>query len=100
VCAGVSAQCVCFVRGSLWFFLDNGIVQFWGRFVTFWNSLETDIVRNLLMVPSGTRRLKATAQEVSVNKDGEEKSGVERSDEEEGCNVENVEEVNDGQHEV
>jgi hypothetical protein len=26
-------------------------------------------VRNLLMVPSGTRRLKATAQEVSVNKD-------------------------------
>jgi hypothetical protein len=26
-------------------------------------------VRNLLMVPSGTRRLKVTAQEVSVNKD-------------------------------
>jgi hypothetical protein len=52
------------------------------------------------MVPSGTRRLKATAQEVSVNKDGEEKSGVERSDEEEGCNVEDIEEVNDGQHEV
>jgi hypothetical protein len=57
-------------------------------------------VRNLLMVPSGTRRLKATTQEVSVNKDREEKSGVERSDEEEGCNVEDVEEVNDGQHEV
>jgi hypothetical protein len=29
----------------------------------------TIVVRNLLMVPSGTRRLKATAQEVSVNKD-------------------------------
>jgi hypothetical protein len=28
-----------------------------------------DDVRNLLMVPSGTRRLKAMAQEVSVNKD-------------------------------
>jgi hypothetical protein len=52
------------------------------------------------MVPSGTRRLKATAQEIGVNKDWEEKSGVERSDEEEGCNVENVKEVNDGQHEV
>jgi hypothetical protein len=52
------------------------------------------------MVPSGTWRLKAMAQEVSVNKKGEEKSGVERSDEEESCNVEDVEEVNDGQHEV
>jgi hypothetical protein len=59
-----------------------------------------DNVRNLLMVPSGTQRLKATAQEVSVNKEREEESGVERSDEEEGCNVEDVEEVNDGQHEV
>jgi hypothetical protein len=57
-------------------------------------------VRNLLMVPSGTRRLKVTAQEVSVNKDWEEESGIERSDEEEGCNVEDIEEVNDGQHEV
>jgi hypothetical protein len=57
-------------------------------------------VRNLLMVPSGTRRLKATAQEVSVNEDGEEKGGVERSDEKESCNVEDVEKVNDGQHEV
>jgi hypothetical protein len=28
------------------------------------------------MVPSGTRRLKATTQEVSVNDDGEEKSRV------------------------
>jgi hypothetical protein len=27
------------------------------------------VVRNLLMVPSGTRRLKVTTQEVSVNKD-------------------------------
>jgi hypothetical protein len=52
------------------------------------------------MVPSGTQRLKAMAQEVSVNKDREEKSGVKRSDEEEGSNVEDVEEINDGQHEV
>jgi hypothetical protein len=52
------------------------------------------------MVPSGTRRLKATAQEVSVNKDREEESGVERSDEEKGRNVEDVEEVNGGQHKV
>jgi hypothetical protein len=57
-------------------------------------------VRNLLMVPSGTRTLKATVQEVSVNKDWEEEGGVECSDEEEGCNVEDVEEVNDGQHKV
>jgi hypothetical protein len=52
------------------------------------------------MVPAGTRRLKAMAQEVSVNEDGEEKGGVGRSDEEESCNVEDVEKVNDGQHEV
>jgi hypothetical protein len=52
------------------------------------------------MVLSGTWRLKVTAQEVSVNKDWEEESGVEWSDEEEGCNVEGIEEVNDGQHEV
>jgi hypothetical protein len=52
------------------------------------------------MVSSGTRRLKATTQKVSVNEDGEEKSRVERSDKEEGRNVEVVQEVNDGQHEV
>jgi hypothetical protein len=37
--------------------------------VSFRNLLGELVVRNLLMVPSGTRRLKATAQEVSVNKD-------------------------------
>jgi LSD1 subclass zinc finger protein len=31
-------------------------------------------VRNLLMVPSGTRRLKATTEEVSVNEDRKEES--------------------------
>jgi hypothetical protein len=52
------------------------------------------------MVPSGTWRLKATAQEVSVNDDGGEESRVERSNEEKGCHVEEVQEVNDGQQEV
>jgi hypothetical protein len=57
-------------------------------------------VRNLLMVPSGTRGLKATAQEVSVNDDREEESWIEQSDEEKGHDMEVVQEVNDGQHEV
>jgi hypothetical protein len=35
-----------------------------------------------------------------VNREGEEKSGVEQSDEEECHNVEEVYEINDGQHEV
>jgi hypothetical protein len=52
------------------------------------------------MVPSGTRRLKVTTQEVSVNKDGEEKSRVERGDEEKSRHVEKIQEVNDGQQEV
>jgi hypothetical protein len=52
------------------------------------------------MVPSGTRRLKATSQDVSVEQERKEKSGVERSDEEEGHNVEEVYKINDGQHEV
>lgn len=52
------------------------------------------------MVPSGTRRLKATSQDVSVEQEGEEKSGVERSDKEESHNVEEVYKINDGQHEV
>jgi hypothetical protein len=57
-------------------------------------------VRNLLMVPSGTRRLKAMSQDVSVEQEREEKSGVERSDEEESHNIEEVYKINDGQHEV
>jgi hypothetical protein len=52
------------------------------------------------MVLSGTWRLKATAQDVSVKQEREEESRVERSDEEEGHNVEEIQEINDGQHEV
>jgi hypothetical protein len=52
------------------------------------------------MVPSGTRRLKATSQDISVNQEGEEKSRVERGDKKEGHNVEEVYEINDGQHKV
>jgi hypothetical protein len=62
--------------------------------------LTVSSVRNLLMVLSGTWRLKATAQDVSVKQEREEESRVERSDEEEGHNVEEIQEINDGQHEV
>jgi hypothetical protein len=57
-------------------------------------------VRNLLVVSSGTWGLKATTQGLSVKHKGEEESGVERSNEQEGRNVKEVQEVNDGQHEV
>jgi hypothetical protein len=53
------------------------------------------------MVPLRTwGRLKVMMQEVSVEAKREEKSRVEQSDEQEGRNVEEVQEVNDGQHEV
>jgi len=35
-----------------------------------------------------------------VEQEGKEESGVERSDEQEGRDVEEVQEINDGQHEV
>jgi hypothetical protein len=35
-----------------------------------------------------------------VEQKGEEESGVERSDKQEGHNIEEVQEINDGQHEV
>jgi hypothetical protein len=52
------------------------------------------------MVPLGTWGLKATLQDVSVKQEGEDKSGVERSDDQEGRNVKEVQEINDGQHKV
>jgi hypothetical protein len=52
------------------------------------------------MVPSGTWGLKATTQRVSVKQEGEEESRVEQSDEQESCNIKEVQEINDGQHEV
>jgi hypothetical protein len=57
-------------------------------------------VRNLLLVPSDTWRLKVMMQDVSVKQEGEKESGVEQSDEQKGRNVEEIQEVNDGQHEV
>jgi hypothetical protein len=47
---------------------SNGTVTEYAPITILYND-QTTAVRNLLMVPSGTRRLKATAQEVSVNKD-------------------------------
>jgi hypothetical protein len=39
-------------------------------------------------------------QDVSVEQEGEKENEVEQHDEQEGCDIEEVQKVNDGQHEV
>jgi hypothetical protein len=46
------------------------------------------------------RRLKAMMREVSVKAKREKESGVERSDKQEGHNVEKIQKVNNRQHKV